>query len=469
MGDMVNNRLIGFKKKCLGRRIAVLGIGISNTPLLRYLCGLGADVTAFDSSEREELSQRLNQLDGLDIKYHLGKEYLKHLKGFNIIFKTPVIRPDIPQLVEESKRGAYITSEMEVFLNLCPAQVFGVTGSDGKTTTASLIFEILKAQGYRCWLGGNIGNPLLGSIDKILPDHKVVLELSSFQLMTMRTSPDIAVVTNISPNHLDVHTSMQEYVDAKRNIYRYQKSQDTLVLNFDNSITREFAEEAFSNVIFSSRKKELKKGAFVKGKKLVFRDEKDLREITDVSRVRLPGEHNIENLLAAISATARYVEDESIREVSENFRGVEHRIEPVRKINEIRFYNDSIASSPNRTIAGLKSFRQKVILIAGGKDKNCDYSKLGRAIHERVKLLVITGQTAEKIERSYYNWIEKNGQNKSIQIYRCDDMEDAVATAYLNAQPGDIVLLSPASTSFDMYRNFEERGNHFKELVRMLN
>jgi UDP-N-acetylmuramoylalanine--D-glutamate ligase len=357
---------------------------------------------------------------------------------------------------------------MELFLELCPAHTFGITGSDGKTTTTTLIYLILKEQGYNCWLGGNIGTPLLDKIDEINPGDMVVLELSSFQLMSMKCSPNIAVVTNVTPNHLDVHTSYQEYIDAKKNIMRFQNEEDILVLNHDNETSRNFANEANAQVKFFGREKKFTSGVHIKNNFITYNDKTGAENYLPIEKILLPGVHNIENVMTAIAAVQHCVDPHSINRVASTFRGVEHRIEPVRKVNEIRFYNDSIASSPNRTIAGLNSFKEKVILIAGGKDKNSDYSPLGKAIMEKVKYMVLVGATSDKIEQSYLQEIEKHKGAKKIGIKRCSNLEDAVMEAYYFAEPGDAVLFSPASTSFDLYRNFEERGNKFKEIVNRL-
>lgn len=464
----MNKKLEQFKNDIKGKKVAVLGIGISNTPLIRYLAGMGVNITAFDQADRQELQQTLDKLEGLDVEYSLGKDYLKNLNGFDVIFKTPKVRFDIPELVSEREKGAVITSEMEVFVDLCPAEIFAVTGSDGKTTTTTLIWHMLKEQGCTCWLGGNIGTPLLDRIDEVRDTDKVVLELSSFQLHTMRKSPDVAVITNLSPNHLDVHKSMEEYIDAKKNIFRYQKPSNKVILNFDNGITRDFADEANSRVVFFSRVNRLETGAAVRDGKLVYLDGKGEIPVVDVDEILLPGVHNVENYLAATAAVIEHVDPAAIRKVATSFKGVEHRIEFVREVNGIRFYNDSIGSSPTRTIASIRSFKQKVVLIAGGYDKHIPYDEMGEALVERVKGLVLTGPTGPKIADALKNEVEKTGKGGEIPVYACESLDEAVDTAYRSALPGDIVILSPASASFDMFKNFEERGNRFKAIVHTL-
>ena len=464
----MNKKLDEFKRSIKEKKVAVLGIGISNTPLIKYLAVLGVDVTAFDMAEEDKLKDTLKGFEGLNIKYSLGKDYLKNLRGFDVIFKTPKIRFDIPELMRERERGALVTSEMEVFVELCPAQVFAVTGSDGKTTTTTLIYNMLKKAGYNCWLGGNIGIPLLSRIDEVKEEDKVVLELSSFQLHTMRKSPDVSVVTNLSPNHLDVHKSMEEYIDAKKNIFRYQDSSGKVVLNYDNDITRRFADEAKGEVVFFSRKNRLESGAVVEKGKLVYKKGGARMEIVRADEILLPGDHNIENYLAAIAAVADYVNPEAIYRVATTFKGVEHRLELVRELNGVKFYNDSIGTSPTRTIAGLKSFKQKVILIAGGYDKHISYEEMGEIIAEKVKRLVLIGPTGPKIKDALDKEIEKTGKGRDIPVVMCNTFEGAVKSAYEGASEGDIIILSPASASFDMFKNFEERGNRFKEIVKGL-
>jgi len=464
----LNKKLEDFKKNIAKKKVAVLVIGVSNTPLIKYLASLGVKVTAFDRSEPEKLERILKNFEGLDIEYSLGSRYLDNLKGFDVIFRTPGMRYDLPELVKAVKNGAWLTSEMEVFLDLCPSQVFAVTGSDGKTTTTTLIYKILSDQGFRCWLGGNIGTPLLDRIDEICPDDKVVVELSSFQLHTMKNRINTAVVTNVSPNHLDFHKSMDEYVDAKKNIFRYQTKDDKLVLNFDYDITRRFAPEAKSNVIYFSRLDTLETGAFLEKGILKYRDEERCIDIVKAEDIRIPGDHNIENYLAAIAATIDYVTPDAIRKVATSFKGVEHRIEFVRELNGVKFYNSSIDSSPSRTIAALKTFKRKVILIAGGKDKGIPYDAIGEPIMDHVKFLVLIGDTAEKIEQALRKAEAKAEKASRVPVIKCKTYEEAVRNAYMNAKEGDIVLLSPASTSFDMFRNFEERGRLFKDIVNSL-
>lgn len=454
-----------FKKSIKGKSVAVLGIGVSNMPLIRLLHNCGAIITACDKKSKEKLGEVYNELASMKAELRLGEGYLENLNQ-DIIFKTPGIHPYIPQLIRAKQRGAVITSEMEVFFDLCPAQIIAVTGSDGKTTTTTLIYKMLCEQGYRCHLGGNIGRPLLGDIEKIKPEDKVVLELSSFQLHTMKTSPQIAVITNITPNHLDMHKSMEEYVQAKKNVFLHQSVAGRLVLNYDNEITRSFYTEAIGEAMFFSRVNAIDEGIRLNNNNIELIRGGKAHNIMNTSDILLPGVHNIENYMAAIGAVWDMVDIAVIKRIASSFSGVEHRIEPVREISGIRFYNDSIASSPTRTIAGLKSFNQKLIIIAGGYDKELPFDELGLMFKEHVKHLILIGKTAKKIKAAVQNAYEK-GQ-RTMPIEKALSLEEAVNKAYSAAQKGDIIMLSPACASFDMFANFEERGNKFKAIVNGL-
>lgn len=464
----MNSKLEQFKKDIKSKKVAVLGIGISNIPLIKYLINLGVEVTAFDKNSSDNLKDALSQLEGLEVHYSLGNDYLRGLRGFDVIFRTPGMRPDLPELVEEVTRGAQLTSEMEVFLELCPAEVLAVTGSDGKTTTTTLIYKILKEEGYNCWLGGNIGTPLLSKIDEVKETDKVILELSSFQLMTIKKCPSVALITNISPNHLDVHKSLQEYIDAKKNIFINQGPKDKLILNYDNDITKSFGEEAKGKCIYFSRGSNLKHGVVFQNNSIIVKQENKETVIVNADDIKIPGVHNIENYMAATAATIDYVRPQTIKKIATTFNGVEHRIELVRELNGVKYYNSSIDSSPSRTIAALSTFKNKVILIAGGKDKGIPYDPIGQIISEKVKCLILIGATASRIEEAFNNYIHQTDIESEVKIVHCETYEEVVNTAYKEAVPGDCVILSPASTSFDMFKNFEHRGNVFKDLVYKL-
>ena len=461
MSSMIQEYLDGLK----GKRVAVIGIGVSNTPLIKMLVRAGVDVTACDKRDRAEFGGQTEALESLGVTLKLGADYLDGLDQ-DVIFRTPGMRPDVPQLLAARERGAVLTSEMEAFFQVCPCQMIAVTGSDGKTTTTTIIAGLLRAAGYTTYVGGNIGKPLLPDADGMEHGDIAVLELSSFQLMTMDRSPDIAVVTNLAPNHLDVHASMEEYVAAKENIYLHQEEDGLVVLNEDNDITRGFASKAPGRVTMFSRRRELEQGIYVKGDAIWVADERGRREVLPIGDILLPGVHNVENYMAAIGAVNGLVPDGIIRAFAASFKGVEHRIELVRTLRGVRYYNDSIASSPSRTAAGLRCFPEKVILIAGGYDKHIPFDTLGPEIVAHVKKLVITGPTAGKIRAAVE--AAPGYAAGAPEIVEIGDFEDAVREADRGTRPGDVVLLSPACASFDRFKNFMERGNAFKKIIHEL-
>ena len=445
------------------KTVAVIGIGVSNQPLLRLLLSRGISVTACDKKRREALGAVAEQLEALGCRLRLGEDYLKDLTE-DVIFRTPGMRPDLPELTEAVARGSVLTSEMEVFLEVCPCPIVAVTGSDGKTTTTTIISELLKRAGKTVHVGGNIGHPLLAETGSMQPDDMAVLELSSFQLMTMTRSPHIAVITNLAPNHLDVHKDFQEYIDAKENIFTHQMAEDVAVFNADNLYTAEEAGRAVGRARQFSRRTEPEDGVLLRGDAVIARHGAEERQVMRTGDIKLPGVHNIENYLAAIAAVDGMVSDETIRDFAREFGGVEHRIELIRTRKGVRWYNDSIASSPSRTIAGLKSFKEKVILIAGGKDKGISYDDLGPVVNDHVKLLLLCGATAGVIRRS----VEQADNYNGLEILDVKDYHEVVAIADSRAVEGDVVILSPASTSFDRFANFMERGRVFKDIVNQL-
>lgn len=439
-----------------GKRVAVLGLGISNRPLVRLLLEFGAEVIGGDRTSRENLDAEVLELEKLGCKLYLGENFYEEMDA-QVAFRTPGMHPDSPAVRHLRKGGALITSEMAAFFKVCPCPIIAVTGSDGKTTTTTLISEMLKAAGKTVWLGGNIGTPLLPLTRQMKRDDFAVVELSSFQLMDMDQSPSRAVVTNLAPNHLDIHKDMDEYVNAKKNIFTHQNSKDLLVLNADNVLTAALEGNGVTHY-FSRQGKE----AYVQ----LGNDGVILRNghpVLDRKDILLPGDHNVENYMAAIAAVEGLVTDEQIRQVARNFGGVEHRIELVRIKDGVRYYNDSIASSPSRTIAGLRSFPEKVRLIAGGYDKHIPYDDLGPEICAHVKKLYLCGATGPLIRQA----VEKTPMTQP-EILDCGDFDRAVLTAAAEAVEGDVVLMSPASASFDCFKNFMVRGDHFKKLVKEL-
>ena len=444
------------------KRVAVIGIGVSNTPLLDMLLAEGIRVTVCDKRTREQMGRQAEDLERRGCALHLGEDYLQGLDA-DVIFRTPGLRPDVPEIAACVSQGAELTSEMEVFFHVCPCPIIAVTGSDGKTTTTTIIAELLKAAGKRVWVGGNIGHPLLCEADGMLETDYAVLELSSFQLMTMTRSPHIAVVTNLAPNHLDMHRDMAEYVAAKENIFCHQGWEDIAVFNADNAITAEQSTRAPGRARTFSRQGEVADGVFLRGEDIVCRSGRHERTIMTTGDIKIPGVHNVENYMAAIAAVDGLVDDATIRTFAREFGGVEHRIELVRTYRGVRYYNDSIASSPSRTIAGLRSFNEKVILIAGGYDKHIPFDVLGPEAVAHVKLLVLCGATADKIRAAVEN--APGYAPGCPEIIDVTPFTAAVEAARDRAQPGDVVTLSPACAAFDQFRNFAERGKFFKSIV----
>ncbi len=453
-----------------GKRVAVCGIGSNNPPVVLQFLRCGAKVAACDRRSREQIGETADRLEAAGASLHLGDGYLSSLEeeGADLILRTPGMKPYLPEFEQARRRGIPVTSEMELFLQLSPAPVTAVTGSDGKTTTTTMIARLLEESGRRVHLGGNIGRPLLPEILEVKPEDEVVVELSSFQLTMMRQRVDTAVVTNVAPNHLDWHADMAEYIDAKRNLVKYQDAACRTVLNADNEITRGFAADTAAPVYFFSRREKPERGAWLSPDGMLVMTENGVdTPILPAKEIFLPGMHNVENLLAAACAVWGKAAPETIADFARRFGGVPHRCELIRERRGVKYYNDSIASSPTRTIAGLRAFREKspqrknVILIAGGYDKHIPYDPLGPAAAGIVREAILLGATAEAIERSLRACSD-------MPIHRVRTMEEAVQVAASLAKEGDVVTLSPASASFDMYKNFEERGNHFRRLVEAL-
>ncbi len=591
--EYINEKLNEFNDYIRFRKVAIIGLGVSNLPLMKYLYEKKANVTIFDERDIDSISKDImDKITTYGFSFHFGEEALKNLKGFNVIFRSPSCLPTRKELINEANNGAIITTEVELLMKMCPCKIVGVTGSDGKTTTTSLINAILKKAGYNTFLGGNIGTPLFtklpdmrpevgvtGSDGKTtttslinailkkagyntflggnigtplftkLPDMRpediLVLELSSFQLMGMEISPDIAVITNITPNHLNIHKDYEEYIEAKKNIFpdiavitnitpnhlnihkdyeeyieakknifKYQDEKGVLVLNYDNEITRNCEKEANGKVIFFSSKNKLDNGYIVdedvikecedKIRKHILNvedvilrgnhnyqniatasknkldngyivdedvikecEDKIRKHILNVEDVILRGNHNYQNIATAIAATSSLVDMDIAVDAIKEFKPVEHRIEFIRELDGVKWYNDSASSSPSRTLSGINAFKEDIILIAGGYDKNLDYTPLAKPIIKKVKSLILIGQTSGKIFDVVKLELEK--ENKELDIHMCETLEETVNLAKKVVKPGQVVLFSPASASFDMFKNFADRGNQFKELVKKIN
>ena len=438
-----------------GKKVGFVGLGVSNLPVLKAFAEAGIACTVRDKKPIN--AEPANKaLADAGVRFVCGEAYLQDIDE-DVVFLSPAVRPDIDGLKQASKRGVKLTSEMEEFFRHCPCKIIGVTGSDGKTTTTTLTAKLLEAAGHKVHLGGNIGANLLEKLGEIGKDDFAVVELSSFQLYKMDLSPDIAVVTNIAPNHLDWHTDMEEYIAAKEHIFRFQNADGKLVLNADDPYAERYAAKANGTVRYISGKQEVPGGVWFdsegihKDGKLLLRDEDIL----------IVGKHNRYNYCEAILATDGLVSDEAIRKVATTFGGVEHRCELVRVKDGVKFYNSTIDSSPSRTKACLESFKEKVIIICGGYDKHIPLEPLGPLFKEHVKYAVLCGATADKIEAVL--------KDVGFSDYcRENVFADAVHKAASIAKDGDCVVLSPAAASFDLFKNFAERGNVFKQIVKEL-
>ena len=457
---MENIRLEEFKKNIKNKKVSVIGMGVSNIPAIKYLNKLGAYVIGRD--KKESIPEELKDLD--NIEFVTGEDYLEGLKDSDYIFRSPGVKPSTPQIVEAVENGVILTSEMETFIHLTNATVIAITGSDGKTTSTTLASLFLKEAGKKVYVGGNIGTPLLDKVEDITEKDYVVLELSSFQLMTMKERINRAAITNLAPNHLDYHKDYEEYIEAKTNVFKNQMPDDILVLNEDDQLTPRFENIARGSVRKFSLNDNVENGVYYKDGKIVSSVGKKSEIIMDAKDVKLGVMHNIANICTASSLVIDICGADAIRRVAMSFGGVEHRMELVREINGVKWYNDSIASSPSRTIAGLKAFNQKIILIAGGYDKHIPYDVMGPYLMDKVKILILVGTTAPKIKESAIQEAQKRGVD-TMPIVEFNNLKDAVDYANNSAKSGDIVAMSPASASFDLYDNFMVRGEYFKKLV----
>lgn len=465
-----------LKKKTENKRCALLGLGVSNIPLAHLLLDFGscAELCVYDKKTPEEIGEEALSLMEKGVRFERGADSVERIDA-DIIFRSPGIRPDLHALKEAEERGAYLTSEIEQLLLLSAAESFAVTGSDGKTTTTTLCSEFLAEAGRRVFVGGNIGTPLLARCGEMAEGDACVLELSSFQLMRVERAPKCAAITNLSPNHLDWHTDEREYFEAKKNIVG--KETRRLVLNADCApvadFGREVAESGREVIFFSSAARDWReavgalksaKAVYCREGKIYFSDGESEEFLLDASEIRLPGRHNLENYMCAIALCFGFVAPADILSVARRFTGVEHRLEPVRVLDGVEYINGSIDSSPTRTIAALSALEGRdIVLICGGYDKNLSYDPLAPSICRAVRTLVLTGATADKIEQAVRRCADYSPE--ILKILRAQTFEEAVALARENATVGSCVLLSPASASFDRFKNFAERGRYFKKLV----
>lgn len=426
--EFKNEKLEEFNKFASGKKIAIIGLGVSNLPLLDYFHNLACKISIFDNRTKEELDNEIvKKIDTYGIEYFGGENNLENLSGFDIIFRSPIVMPYRKEIKAEAKRGALVTSEIEMVLKLTPSKVIGITGTEGKTTTTSIIYEIIKKAGYKCFLGGNIGKPIFTEVKNMRPEDIIVLEMSSFQLTNMAVSPEISVVTNIFPDHLNVHSSYEEYREEKKNIFKHQTEKGIVVLNYDNEYTREFAKEANGKVIFFSSKEKLEDGFIYDNNDGMIKYCEDgvRRHLIEKEDIKLRGIHNYENIATALAATSSLVNLETAVQAVKEFNGVEHRLEFVREKNSVKWYNDSIGTSPASTIAGLNAFDENIILLAGGSDKGLDYKEVGETIANKVQTLILTGPTATKIEEA----TRKAQNGEKVEICYVENMRRSRKTS----------------------------------------
>ena len=458
-----------------GKKIAFVGMGVANAPSALFLARHGLQVYACDSRDESYIGKKTcEELRACGVQFSLGKDYLRILPEMDIVFRSNGILPfQNPWIGECIERGQTVTSEMEEFFRYCPAKIIGITGSNGKTTTTTLIYEMLKKAGRSAVIGGNIGKAMLPYLEDLTPSDYAVCELSSFQLLTMGNlvhQPDIAVVTNIESTHLDHHISLDEYVDAKRNVLIYQSPSQRTVLNADcdysigHRVYHDMRYDVRGKLAEFSLEKPVNTGAYLDDNdNIVYAEDGTVTQIMPASDIRLPGRHNIANYCTAIAAVWGLVQPEQIREVARTFGGVEHRIEFVREVDGVKYYNDSIATSPSRVISGVRAFNQKIIAIQGGSDKGNDLSVMVPDLLTHVKILILNGATADKIEQAVL--AAPDYDPDQLQIIKVKDLAQAVEAARKAAQPGDIVSLCPACPAFDQFKTFEYRGREFKRLV----
>jgi len=451
-----------------GKHVAVLGYGIEGAAVAAFLLKNGASVWILDVRQIEDLDQKLvTPIKALGAQFIVGKEYLQRLSQFSHIFRSPGVRVNKPELVAAAKLGVIITSQIKLFFDLCPAKIIGVTGTKGKGTTSSLIYEMLKSAGKDVYIGGNIGVPPITFLDKLTPDSWVVLELSSFQLQDLHKSPHIAVMLMVTSEHLDYHATLEEYVEAKRNILKYQTPDDFAVINRDYPASHESDIYTDAKIYLVSRERETDNACFVANGKLIVRKNGSDDEIISTSEIALPGKHNLENASAAtMAAKLAGVGDKDIIAALKSFKGLEHRLELVREIDGVKYYDDSFSTTPETAIAAIEAFEEPEILILGGASKNSDFTELGRTIRnaENIKAIIGVGEEWPIIKEQ----LGEHQESKLLLIEGAEDMKTIVAAAAKLARTGDVVLLSPACTSFDMFKNYKERGEQFKKAVMNL-
>lgn len=456
----MNNNLELFNRELKTKKVLILGVGVSNLPLIDYLHNLGVKTYIRDRKTIEELSGEIRKkIEEYKIDYVLGDSYLDDLTEYDIIFRSPSILPNIKSLENAKNKGVYVTTEIEQVIKLAPCKVIGITGSKGKTTTTTILSTILEKLNYKVHVGGNIGTPLFSKLKDMNKDDIIVLEMSSFQLMNMEASPNISIITNISPDHLDIHANYQEYIDAKKYIFKNQNKEDILVLNEEDDIVKDMNKDTVSQVRYFGSINH-NNNYYINDKNIYYNNEL----VIDTAKLLLKGRHNHLNICAALTAIKDYinVDNKELESIVSGIKSVHHRLEYVRTINGVEWYNDSASTTPDKSMGGLNAFDKKIVLIAGGYDKNISYEEFGKPIVENCSKLILFGATKDKI----YDSVMK--QNSNIKIYKLNTLEEVVNKANEIATGDEVVLFSPASASFDMFKNAYQRGDLFKELVNKL-
>jgi len=449
------------------KKVALLGFGVEGVETLKFLSKKGASIWILDRRQKESLDNNIvTAAEKLGAQFICGKNYLEKLEEYDVIVRSPGVKRLLPELLEAEKQGSIVTSHIKLFFDLCQALIIGVTGTKGKGTTSTLIYEMFKAAGKDVYLGGNIGLPPLSFLDKLQPSSFVVLELSSFQLQDLTKSPHIAVMLMVTSEHLDHHATHEEYVDAKRNLLRFQTEEDFAVINRDYPVSNESDVYTEGKVFYASRERETNNGCFAFGGKIIVRRNDNDDEIVRTSEIALIGKHNLENVCAAVM-TARLagISTKYMREVLKTFSGLPHRLEFVAEIDGVKYYDDSFSTTPETTIAAIESFEQPKLLILGGSSKGSDFSKLGKVIRESdsIKAIIGIGDECDEIKSQIPNL-----KSQVLLVEGAESMQQIVRAAAKIAKKGDIVLLSPACASFDMFKNYKDRGEKFKKEVHLL-
>ena len=449
------------------KNTAVIGAGIEGISAVKYLAKKGAQIHLLDKKNKDDIDPRiLEEIRRLKVNFKFGPNYLDSLQDFEIIFRSPGIRPDLVELINAKEKGIQISSQIKYFFDHCPATIVGITGTKGKGTTSVLAHEILKEANKKVFLGGNIGNPPLDFLDKVTEDCVVVLELSSFQLMDLEKSPHIAVVLSTTSEHMDWHSNTNEYISAKKNMLKYQTEDDFAIISKDSPLAKEIGDSSAAKKYYASINGAVNRGAYLENDEIILITGSKV-PIANVNDVQLLGAHNLQNILAAVVvAKLLEIQPDSISKTITTFKGLPHRLEFVKEVGGVKYFDDSASTNVETAIAAINSFENPEILILGGASKNSDFTSLGQEVAKKnIKSVILIGEEANKIQKS----IERSGKFSGEIVTGLKKMEEVVKETQQLASSGDIVLLSPACASFDMFKNYQDRGDKFKQAVNFLN